>query len=196
MYRRLSPFPLVCTFSVFRSFLLALSVTVFSAGSLSSHPQTENAHSFTPGTATAQVVALQNPQQSYVLYLPTKYSPDQRWPIVYVFDPLARGPLALAPFQQAAETHGYIVAVSNNSRNGPWQPEFEAAEAMVRDTQQRFTVDLKRIYFAGFSGGARVASQLASALQMRCGSPVKRRWVFSRLITFSGVEVSRFLCCW
>jgi poly(3-hydroxybutyrate) depolymerase len=114
-----------------------------------------------------RVVALQNPQQSYALYVPTKYSRERRWPIVYVFDPLARGPLALAQFQHAAEIHGYIVAVSNNSRNGPWQPEFEAAEAMVGDTQQRFTVDLKRIYFAGFSGGARVASQLAAILQNR-----------------------------
>jgi dienelactone hydrolase len=169
MYCQLSPFPLVYTFSMFRSFLSALLVTVFSAGSLSSDLQTENSHSFTPGTATAQVAARQNPQQSYALYLPAKYSADRRWPIVYVFDPLARGPLALAQFQHAAEIHGYIVAVSNNSRNGPWQPEFEAAEAMVRDTQQRFTVDLKRIYFAGFSGGARVASQLAQLCKCATG---------------------------
>ena len=40
---------------------------------------------------------------------------------------------------------------------------------MVRDTQQRFTVDLKRIYFAGFSGGARVASQLAQLCKCAAG---------------------------
>src|SRR5258708_499834 len=69
----------------------------------------------------------------------------------------------------AAALYGYIVAVSNNSRNGPWQPEFEAAEAMARDTQQRFTVDLKRIYFAGFSGGARLAAQLARLCKCAAG---------------------------
>src|SRR5258708_25133843 len=160
MYRQLSPFPFVNTFSMFRPLLSALLVTVFSAGALPSHTQTENAHSFTPGTVTAQVAALQNPQQSYALYLPTKYSADRRWPIVYVFDPLARGPLALAQFQHPAEIHGYIVAVSNNSRNAPWQPRFEAAEEMVRDTQQRFSVYLKRIYFPGFSRGALLHSAL------------------------------------
>lgn len=77
--------------------------------------------------------------------------------------------MALAQFQHAAELDGYVVAVSNNSRNGPWQPELDAAEAMVRDSQQRWSVDLKRIYFAGFSGGARVAWQLAQLCKCAAG---------------------------
>ncbi len=154
---------------MFRVFLTAFFVATISAAPLFGCQQREDAQSFPPGDLIPRVVALENPQQSYALYVPTKYSHERRWPIVYVFDPLARGPLALAQFQHAAEIHGYIVAVSNNSRNGPWQPEFEAAEAMVRDTQQRFTVDLKRIYFAGFSGGARVASQLAQLCKCAAG---------------------------
>ena len=154
---------------MFRVFLTASFVATISAAPLFGCQQTEDSQSFPPGDLIPGVVALQNPQQSYALYVPTKYSRQRRWPIVYVFDPLARGRLALAQFQHAAEIHGYIVAVSNNSRNGPWQPEFEAAEAMVRDTQQRFTVDLKRIYFAGFSGGARVASQLAQLCKCAAG---------------------------
>jgi dienelactone hydrolase len=154
---------------MFGVFLTAFFVATIAAAPLFGCQQTEDSQSFPPGGLIPRVVALENPQQSYALYLPTKYSRERRWPIVYVFDPLARGPLALAQFQHAAEIHGYIVAVSNNSRNGPWQPEFEAAEAMVRDTQQRFTVDLKRIYFAGFSGGARVASQLAQLCKCAAG---------------------------
>src|SRR5258707_7313123 len=154
---------------MFRVFLAAFFVATISAAALFGCQQTEDSQSFPPGDLIPRVVALQNPQQSYALYVPTKYSHERRWPIVYVFDPLARGPLALAQFQHAAEIHGYIVAASNNSRNGPWQPEFEAAEAMVRDTQQRFTVDLKRIYFAGFSGVARVASQLAQLCKCAAG---------------------------
>ncbi len=154
---------------MFRVFLAAFFVATISAAALFGCQQTEDSQSFPPGDLIPRVVALQNPQQSYALYVPTKYSHERRWPIVYVFDPLARGPLALAQFQHAAEIHGYIVAASNNSRNGPWQPEFEAAEAMVRDTQQRFSVDLKRIYFAGFSGGARVASQLAQLCKCAAG---------------------------
>ena len=152
-----------------RVFLTAFFVATISAAPLFGCQQTEDSQPFPPGNLIPRVVTLQNPQQSYALYVPTKYSREQRWPIVYAFDPLARGPLALAQFQHAAEIHGYLVAVSNNSRNGPWQPEFEAAEAMVRDTQQRFSIDLKRIYFAGFSGGARVASQLAQLCKCSAG---------------------------
>ena len=154
---------------MFRVIRATFVVAALSAGSLLSCPQTENSQSFPPGVLILRVVTLQNPQQSYALYLPTKYSREQRWPIVYVFDPLARGPLALAQFQHAAELRGYIIAASNNSRNGPWQPEFEAADAMVRDSQQRFTVNLQRIYFAGFSGGAREASQLAQLCKCAAG---------------------------
>jgi len=154
---------------MFRVFLTAFFVATISAAALFGWQQTEDAQSFPPGDLIARVVALENPQQSYALYVPTKYSRERSWPIVYVFDPLARGPLALVQFQHAAELYGYLVAVSNNSRNGPWQPEFEAAEAMVRDTQQRFSIDLKRTYFAGFSGGARVASQLAQLCKCSAG---------------------------
>jgi len=73
--------------------------------------------------------------------------------------------------KDAAERYGYIVLGSNNSRNGPWKPESEAADAMLQDAQKRFAVDLKRIYFAGFSGGARVARSLlnfANALPACC----------------------------
>ena len=71
--------------------------------------------------------------------------------------------------KDAAERYGYIVLGSNNSRNGAWKIESEAADAMLQDAQQRFNVDLKRIYFAGFSGGARAASQLAQLCKCAAG---------------------------
>src|SRR5260221_5407309 len=71
--------------------------------------------------------------------------------------------------KDSAERYGYIVLGSNNSRNGTWKIESEAADAMLQDAQQRFNVDLKRIYFAGFSGGARVASQLAHFCKCAAG---------------------------
>lgn len=126
--------------------------------------------SFPTGVLIANVAAVDNPQQSYALYLPKSYSAQKNWPAVYVFDPLARGELAARQFEQAAELHGFIVAASNNSRNGPWTPQSEAAQAMVDDTEQRFAVDAKRIYFAGFSGGARVSAQLA--LLCKCAAGV------------------------
>jgi predicted esterase len=128
------------------------------------------APAFPLGAVIPVVTVVQNSQQTYALYLPKRYSANSRWPVVYVFDPLARGELALGQFEHAAELHGFIVAASNNSRNGPWAPQIEAAEAMVNDTQQRLSIDTRRIYFAGFSGGARVSSQLA--LLCKCAAGV------------------------
>ena len=61
------------------------------------------------------------PSQGYALYLPSSYSPDRVWPLILAFDPRARGKSPVERFQVAAETYGYIVAGSNNSRNGAWE---------------------------------------------------------------------------
>jgi len=147
----------------------ALLIATASASSPAIYAQTENSRSFPTGTLVPKVATLKSAQQSYALYLPSGYSPARLWPVIYVFDPLARGELALSQFEHAAELHGFIVAASNNSRNGPWSPQFEAAQAMVNDTQQRFSIDIRRIYFAGFSGGARVSSQLAILCKCAAG---------------------------
>ncbi len=65
----------------------------------------------------------------------------------------------------AAEKFGYIVAASNNSRNGANGGSMEAAEALWNDTQQRFSLAAHRRYVAGMSGGARVATRIALACQ-------------------------------
>lgn len=124
---------------------------------------------FLPGSVIPRVVTAANSEQSYALYLPSHYSKDRLWPILYIFDPMARGEHALQQFQHAAEAQGFVVAASNNSRNGAWAPQAQAAEAMLDDTQSRFAVDLKRIYFAGFSGGARVSARLAQLCKCAAG---------------------------
>ena len=122
------------------------------------------------GVVLASVTTLADATQSYALYLPSGYTPEKKWPIVYVFDPFAHGKVAVELFQQGAEQYGYIVAGSNNSRNGSWKEEAAAADAMFRDTQERFSVDERMIYFGGLSGGARVAAQIA--LLCKCATGV------------------------
>ncbi len=63
------------------------------------------------------------------------------------------------------ERYGYVVAASNNSRNGPWKVSHDAASEMWADTHRRLSLDDRRVYFAGFSGGARVSAGMAQ----RCG---------------------------
>jgi len=99
--------------------------------------------------------------QHYSLYLPSNYTPVRKWRVILAFDAGARGRMAVERYQQAAEKYGYIVAGSLNSRNGPWDVSLNAASAMTKDVTARFSVDLKRVYTAGMSGGARVAMKIA-----------------------------------
>src|SRR5271169_3927776 len=122
-----------------------------------------------PGVVLPRVTSRTQPEQSYALYLPSHYTRGKRWPIVYIFDPFARGNVPVELMKDAAERHGYIVAGSNNSRNGPWKPEAEAAQAMFQDTHARLSIDNNRVYFAGLSGGARLASSLAQRCTCAAG---------------------------
>lgn len=116
------------------------------------------AQEFSSGVLVEKVVCQADPGQSYALYLPSAYQPSRKWPILVLFDPGARGALAVGAFQEAAETYGWVLAASNNSRNGPMRDSGLAARAIWVDILGRFPVDEKRVYAAGFSGGARVAS--------------------------------------
>jgi len=122
----------------------------------------QNAGSTLPvGTVIPSISCDANPKQTYALYLPSNISPKRNWPIIYVFDPGARGQLAVETVRAAAEKYGYIVAASNNSHNGPLGGFAEAADAMWLDTQAKLPVDEHRRYTAGMSGGARVATRIA-----------------------------------
>ncbi|UCD37110.1 MAG: hypothetical protein JSW54_09770 [Fidelibacterota bacterium] len=116
---------------------------------------------FPQGEIIEQVICPANPDQSYALYLPSTYDPQVSWPIIYAFDPAARGRVPVKRFSIAAEKYGYILVGSNNSRNGPWAANFTAARAMWADTRERLHIDTTRVYATGFSGGARVACEVA-----------------------------------
>ena len=107
-----------------------------------------------------RVVCRSAANQSYALYLPSNYSPTKKWPLLAAFDPGARGNAPVERFKEAAEQYGYILCGSYNSRNGPLPPSAEAAKAMLSDVAARFSIDDKRVYLTGFSGGARAASAI------------------------------------
>jgi predicted esterase len=113
------------------------------------------------GQIVERIEALNDSSQSYALYLPSNYTPDRKWPVLYAFDPGARGRVPVERFKEAAEKYGWIVLGSNNSRNGPWNVVVNAWNAMLTDTHQRFAIDDERTYATGFSGGARAAVRIA-----------------------------------
>ena len=125
------------------------------------------AHAFTQndsiprGQIVERVEARNDASQSYALYLPSNYTPDRKWPVLYAFDPSARGRVPVERFKEAAEKYGWIVLGSNNSRNGPWNVVVNAWNAMLSDSHRRFAIDDERMYATGFSGGARAAVRIA-----------------------------------
>lgn len=110
------------------------------------------------GEIIDKIICQDKPEQSYALYLPPDYKPEKTWPILVAFDPGARGRIPLEHFKEAAQKYGFIVVGSNNSRNGPWLPVMEASMAVWADTNKRFSIDKKRVYATGFSGGSRAAA--------------------------------------
>jgi predicted esterase len=115
------------------------------------------------GKIVDDVKCASDPSQSYALYLPSNYSPNRTWPLILAFSPMARGRVPVERLQEAAEKYGYIVAGSNNSRNGDAQSTTAAIRNMPADVTSRFSVNVKRVYTAGFSGGARVALRVAES---------------------------------
>ena len=99
--------------------------------------------------------------QSYALFRPAQYDKTQSWPVILIFDPSGRGRTGIDSFTAAGRKYRFILACSNNSRNGPMSDNFAAAAAMLRDLEEKFNIDQKRIYAAGFSGGSRFAMALA-----------------------------------
>jgi hypothetical protein len=115
------------------------------------------------GTIVDDVKCQSEPSQSYALFVPSRYTPDRAWPVLFAFHPAARGRAMVDKYAAAAEQYGFIVAASNNSRNGPWELQRAAVSAMPADVGRRFSVDPKRVYMTGMSGGSRVALEVALA---------------------------------
>ena len=122
---------------------------------------TASAQDLPRGQIVDDVASTADPAQHYSLYLPSNFTPDRSWPVILLFDAGGRGRRGVERYQAGAERYGYIVAGSNNSRNGPWKPSLDAARAMATDVAARFPIDSRRIYTAGMSGGARVAMMVA-----------------------------------
>src|SRR5512147_3072463 len=115
-----------------RSVLGAALVLAWDHGAAASAPMAvpgASTRELRAGQVVASIKCVAKPEQSYALYVPAAYSAQRRWPTIYVLEPAARGSLPLEVMKDAAERYGFVLAGSNNSRNGPIQPSLEALEA-------------------------------------------------------------------
>ena len=99
--------------------------------------------------------------KTYSLYLPENYTESVQWPVLLIFDPGARGHIGIENFIPAGKKYGYIMACSNNVRNGNFSNMLSDADIMYNDVVRRFKIDNRRIFTAGFSGGSRLATGFA-----------------------------------
>jgi len=116
---------------------------------------------FPIGEIVDSIAVSKTSNETFALYLPSNYKPNTLSSIVFIFDPAARGKIGIHPFIKAAEKYNYILICSNNSKNGPYDQNFEIANRLFDEIFSDFSINPKRIYTAGFSGGARLASRIA-----------------------------------
>ncbi|HEY4063559.1 MAG TPA: hypothetical protein VGM30_16745 [Puia sp.] len=116
---------------------------------------------WTAGKVIDTVICKADPGQSYALYIPVRGN-SQALPVIYFFDPHAAGALPLRKYRALADVYGFILAGSNNSKNGnDWPATENIWRRLSADVQARVKINPNRIYLAGFSGGAKVAGYLA-----------------------------------
>ena len=127
---------------------------------LSPLAQTQKPPELAAPSQITDVTCAADATQSYALYLPSSYTATKRWPIIFFFDPAGRGRRPLELYKEIAETYGFILAGSNNSRNFS-SDQSKAVNAIWDDTHARLAIDEHRSYASGFSGGARVAGAMA-----------------------------------
>lgn len=114
---------------------------------------------FPTGQIIEKVVCKNDASQNYSMYLPSNYSIVKPFPIIYAFDAHGNGKLPISLYKELAEKYGFILIGSNNSKNGnSWEESKAISEKLFADAQSRLSINNKRTYLLGFSGGARVAN--------------------------------------
>ncbi|MFS4469034.1 hypothetical protein [Maribacter sp. 2210JD10-5] len=108
-------------------------------------------------------IPVPNTKETFAIYLPTQYNPNEPSPIVFIFEPAARGRIGIEPFVLASEKYGYVLVCSNNSRNGPYNRNIPIAERLFDYLFSIVNIDSKQIFLSGFSGGSRLASTIAAS---------------------------------
>jgi dienelactone hydrolase len=144
-----------------RHLLALLAMFLICSALQSAQPQAAKTPAeLVPGRIMEMVICNSDSSKSYALYLPSGYTTTKRWPIIYAFDPDARGKLPLELYKEIAEKYGFVIAGSNTSRNFS-KDEAKSMSAIWEDTHSRLQLDPHRIYTMGFSGGARMAGAMA-----------------------------------
>lgn len=104
--------------------------------------------------------------ESYALFLPSNFDASKKWPVIFIFDMNGRGKQVAGMFSRAGEQQGYILVASNNLRDSlSISRNVLIANRMFRSVLSMLPVAEKRIYMAGFSSGAQLASLIPTFIK-------------------------------
>ncbi|GAB4299243.1 MAG: hypothetical protein Kow0068_22880 [Marinilabiliales bacterium] len=99
---------------------------------------------------------------TYYYYIPTDFDTSKHYPAIYFIDAHARGKLPVEKYKSLAEKFGYIIIGSNNAKNElPYENQLNIYRILKNDVEKKFHTQKMRFYLCGFSGGSRVASNIA-----------------------------------
>jgi predicted esterase len=138
------------------------------------------------GEVVPRLRSRSNPKASYAVFLPSAFTRDRTWPVVFLLDPRGRALIPMELFRPTAERLGYVLVSSYDTQSdGARDPNDMAIDAMLDDAQRYLAPDGKRLYLAGFSGTSRfswdVSEQLPGALAgilgFGAGTPGDKRWL-------------------
>ncbi|HVT86274.1 MAG TPA: hypothetical protein VHD35_13810 [Chitinophagaceae bacterium] len=108
-----------------------------------------------------EIAASSDSTQKFSLYLPNSYSVNNKYPLIIFLDPAARGSLPVSLYSTLADKYNIILAGSFNSRNFDNNSSGITLKAIYNELIPSYPIDTGWIFLAGFSGGARAASQFA-----------------------------------
>ena len=134
---------------------MSLAVIILAALLSSITPAFAEPNELATGELIEGVRCAADPSQTYTLYLPSGHSSERQWPGLLIFDPRGRSVQAAELFRDAAETYGWVILSSNDTRSdGPADPTTKAIRALWPEAHEHYSIDPRRIYAAGFSGVA------------------------------------------
>lgn len=133
------------------TFLLSLSFTLVGAQEVT----------LTKGVVMDTLSISDTIPETYSLYLPSNFTAERPWPVLFVFDDEGRGRNVAQLFRQVAEDQGYVVAASNEILpDTALIANVRIATRLIDRVLNFFPVQKNQIYAAGLNNGARVASVL------------------------------------
>jgi len=120
-------------------------------------------------------------QRSYILYVPSSYSPEGSAPLVINFHGYtsnADDQMYYGDFRKIADTAGFLLVHPMGTLDGQGQPYWNAnwggtvddisfTEALIDSLASEYNVDLNRVYSTGMSNGGFMSYTLACELSNR-----------------------------